>query len=237
MTTRPTQRRKTGPTAQPRRPAPSRSPKASGQAAARAASDPWATGSENPGSGLTVGGTEDAATPRVPSGGRWLAALTAAVEGLGYELVDVERLPRGLMRVSIDRVPGRAYPIESEFVTVDDCELVTRQLQLLLEVETVAYERLEVSSPGLDRPLRKPSDWLRFIGHEVDVTFRLPFEGRRKFRGLLTQAEPSPRLVVRLGPADQALDFTLDEVREARLVPVVDFKGRGKGARNGEQEP
>lgn len=176
-----------------------------------------------------------AAFERVASSAGWMSVLEATVQGLGYDLVDVERLPRGLLRVSIDRVPGRPYPVESEFVTVDDCETVTRQLQLVFEVENVDYDRLEVSSPGLDRPLRHAQDWDRFCGLEVDVTFKAPFQGRRKFRGLLVQAQPQPRLVVKEGKAEQALDFTLDEVREARLVPVVDFKGRMKAARNGEQ--
>ncbi|MBU6195467.1 MAG: ribosome maturation factor RimP [Burkholderiales bacterium] len=165
-----------------------------------------------------------------------MGALEASVQGLGYDLVDVERLPRGLLRISIDRIAGHPYPVESAFVTVDDCETVTRQLQLVFEVEGVDYERLEVSSPGLDRPLRKPQDWDRFCGLEVDVTFKLPFQGRRKFRGLLSQSQPQPRLIVKEGKTEQALDFALDEVREARLVPVVDFKGRAQAARNGEQE-
>lgn len=173
---------------------------------------------------------------RVAASGNWMSALESTIEGMGYELVDVERLPRGLLRISIDRVPGRVYPVESEFVTVDDCEGVTRQLQLVFEVESVDYERLEVSSPGLDRPLRKPHDWDRFCGLEVDVTFKMPFQGRRKYRGLLTQAQPQPRLIVKEGKTEQALDFALDEVREARLVPVVDFKGRARAARNGEQQ-
>ena len=165
-----------------------------------------------------------------------MAALASTVEGLGYEVVDVERLPRGLVRVSIDRVPGRTYPTgESEFVTVDDCETVTRQLQYVLEVENFSYERLEVSSPGLDRPLRKPADWQRFVGSEVEVTFKMPFQGRKKFKGVLVQAEPAPRLIVTEGKTEQALDFQLEEVREARLVPVVDFKGR-RPSRSGAAE-
>lgn len=178
----------------------------------------------------------EAAFERAASAAGWMAVLESTVQGLGYELVDVERLPRGLLRISIDRIPGHAYAVESEFVTVDDCEVVTRQLQLVFEVEQVDYERLEVSSPGLDRPLRQPQHWDRFCGLEVDVTFKAPFQGRRKFRGLLVQAQPQPRLIVKEGKTEQALDFTLDEVREARLVPVVDFKGRAKPARNGEQQ-
>jgi len=84
-----------------------------------------------------------------------------------------------------------------------------------------------VSSPGLDRPLRKPADWARFAGSEVDLTLRLPFQGRKKWRGTLAPRDSGWRLVLpQDGKPEQALDFELDEVREARLVPQVDFKGR-----------
>ena len=113
----------------------------------------------------------------------WQAALERTITGMGYDLVDVERSAGGLLRVTIDRLPGQVYPTgPGEFVLVEDCELVTRQLQYLLEVEAVEYSRLEVSSPGLDRPLRKPADWARFVGSEIDITLRQPFEGRRKWR-------------------------------------------------------
>ncbi len=156
------------------------------------------------------------------------------VSGLGYDLVETERASRGLLRVYIDRVAGDP---NGEFITVDDCEKVTRQLQHVLEVENFVYERLEVSSPGLDRLIRKPADFQRFAGQEIDVTLRLPFQGRKKFRGVLevldqaavheaTSANSAWRLVFSDGKGEQALDFSLQEVREARLVPVVDFKGR-----------
>lgn len=156
------------------------------------------------------------------------SAVETTVTGLGYELVELERSARGLLRVFIDRVPGRNYPTgESESVTVDDCEAVTRQLQYVLEVENVAYERLEVSSPGLDRPLKRPADFERFTGTQVELTLKAPLAGRKKFRGTLLALEDGGwRLVFNDGKEDQALDFTLDEVREARLVPVLDFKGR-----------
>ena len=194
----------------------------------------------------------------------WQSALERTVTGMGYDLVDVERSAGGLLRVTIDRLPGKAYNTgPGEFIVVEDCELVTRQLQLLLEVEAVDYARLEVSSPGLDRPLKKLADWQRFVGTEVEVTLREPFQNRRKWRGVLApalagagggvsgeaSAEPSgsawrlvlpPRLPAakkgaRVSPKalalaaaqpEEALDFSLEEVREARLVPVVDFKGR-----------
>lgn len=164
----------------------------------------------------------------------WSQTVEKTVTGLGYELVDAERSAGGLLRVYIDRVPGKAYPTGThEFVTVEDCEAVTRQLQYVLEVDNVDYARLEVSSPGLDRPLKKPEDYARFAGQEVQITLKLPFQGRKKFQGALHPATEGSgwQLVFNDGKVDQVLDFAFEEVREARLVPVLDFKGRrGKGA-------
>ncbi len=187
----------------------------------------------------------------------WQQALERTVTGLGYDLVDVERSAGGLLRVTIDRLPGQVYGTGlGDAVLVEDCEIVTRQLQFLLEVEAVDYARLEVSSPGLDRPLKKLADWQRFVGFDIEVTLREPFQDRYKWRGELVEGDGKSawRLVLPLdkpvsrtaskraakaaaaGLADEAavaqktLDFLLDEVREARLVPVVDFKGRrGQG--------
>lgn len=197
----------------------------------------------------------------------WQQALERTVTGLGYDLVDVERSAGGLLRVTIDRLPGQAYSTgPGEFVLVEDCEIVTRQLQYVFEVEAVDYDRLEVSSPGLDRPIKKPADWRRFVGAEVEVTLRDAFQGRKKWRGVLlapvlaadaaasqATAEAPAGLAWRLllpsdrptsrtalkraakavaagladaAPAQETLDFLLDEVREARLVPNVDFNGR-----------
>ncbi|HWH82217.1 MAG TPA: ribosome maturation factor RimP [Burkholderiaceae bacterium] len=172
----------------------------------------------------------------------WQGAVERTVTGLGYELVDAEKSAGGLLRVMIDHQP----PSASAFISVDDCERVTRQLQHVLEVEGCAYERLEVSSPGLDRPLKKAADYARFAGEQVELTLKQPFEGRKRFRGELQPSGDGWRLVLTAdavpasvakkaakaasatpGPAaDQALDFSLDEVREAHLVPVVDFKGK-----------
>jgi ribosome maturation factor RimP len=160
----------------------------------------------------------------------WQTTVETTVTGLGYELVDCERSTSGLLRVTIDKLPAQVDA--GELISVDDCEKVTRQLQYVLEVEAFDYGRLEVSSPGLDRPLKNAVHYARFAGQEIDITLRMPFQGRKKYRGLLS-AQPEAasdqawRLVFDDGTADQALDFTLDEVREARLVPVVSFKGRG----------
>ncbi|MEJ6004102.1 ribosome maturation factor RimP [Paucibacter sp. AS339] len=181
----------------------------------------------------------------------WQEAVEKTVTGLGYDLVDCERSPAGLLRVYIDKLPEQA--LAGELINVEDCERVTRQLQYLLEVEACAYERLEVSSPGLDRPLKKAADYARFVGEEIELTLRMPFQGRKKYSGILSAqlaldaqpadaAETAPqvaapvevvapadawRVIFNDGKADQALDFSLEEVREARLVPAISFKGRG----------
>jgi len=188
----------------------------------------------------------------------WQQALERTVTGLNYDLVDVERSAGGLLRVIIDRLPGQAYNTgPGESVLVEDCEVVTRQLQYVLEVDAVDYARLEVSSPGLDRPLKKPADWQRFVGTEIELTLRQPFEGRKKWRGVLAAAagpesegnawrlllpsnRPTSRTALKRAAkaaaagevaqdTQEVLDFLLGEVREARLVPIVDFKGRQSG--------
>jgi ribosome maturation factor RimP len=173
----------------------------------------------------------------------WQGAVERTVTGLGYDLVDAEKGVGGLLRVFIDCLPAPGACVS---ITVDDCEKVTRQLQHVLEVEGCTYERLEVSSPGLDRPLKKAADYARFAGEQIELTLKLPFKGRKKYRGELQPLGDGWRLLLandgaakaakkassaeRAAPspatADQALDFSLDEVREAHLVPVLDFKGR-----------
>lgn len=172
----------------------------------------------------------------------WLDAVDRTVTALGYELVDSERSARGLLRIYIDRKVGQAYDTgPGEFITVDDCEKVTRQLQHVLEVDGCAYERLEVSSPGLDRPLKRPADYRRFAGQEIELTLKMPFQGRKKYQGSLQpvgaadgtapgtegEADATPwRLVFADGKVERELTFAVHEVKEARLVPVIDFKGR-----------
>jgi len=166
------------------------------------------------------------------------STVGTTVAGLGYELVDIERGPRGLLRVTIDRVPGHHYPTGAgDAITVDDCEAVTRQLQYALEVAGVGYERLEVSSPGLDRPLKREADYRRFAGQAVSLTLKSPFNGRKNFKGLLGHDDAGWSLVFDEGRGAQRLGFTIDEVREARLVPVVDFKGRQGNRKPPAQAP
>jgi ribosome maturation factor RimP len=160
----------------------------------------------------------------------WQLAVQGTVAGLGYELVDAQRSAGGLLRVFIDKPLEKVAALPAEdparFITVDDCERVTRQLQHVLEVEGCDYERLEVSSPGLDRPLKKPADFERFAGEQIELTLKLPLQGRKKFRGELRVGESGWQVVMGEEPAQQALDFVFEDVREAHLVPMIDFKGR-----------
>ena len=100
-------------------------------------------------------------------------------------------------------------------------------MQYVLEVEGLAYSRLEVSSPGLDRPLKTEADFQRFAGLAVQLTLKVPFEGRKAWQGVLGVADGGDlALQLKVGKTEQVLSFKFGEVREARLVPVVDFKGR-----------
>jgi ribosome maturation factor RimP len=177
--------------------------------------------------------------------------VAQTVEGLGYVLVETERSAGGLLRVTIDH-PWASGQAET-LITVEDCERVTRQLQYVLEVEGVDYKRLEVASPGIDRPLLNEADFERFSGEMVDLTLKAPIgsdalgavnANRKKFRGTLGKSETGGWQIVleneaakpvkpgakvskkKLQEPALVMGFTLDELKEARLAPIVDFKGR-----------
>jgi ribosome maturation factor RimP len=179
--------------------------------------------------------------------------ISSAVQGLGLELVEIERSAGGLLRVTIDH-PWTVGQ-EEILINVEDCERVTRQLQYLLEVEAVDYKRLEVASPGIDRPLQSEMDFERFAGEMIDVTLKAPIgsdalgavnANRKKFRGTLSKSESGSWQIELENEAAKPLKpgakvskkklqapalvmgFTLDEIKEARLAPIVDFKGRRK---------
>jgi ribosome maturation factor RimP len=154
--------------------------------------------------------------------------IEKTVAGLGYELVDFERAGRGLMRIYIDVLPHE-LAIRGG-ISVSDCEKVSHQLSHVMTVENIDYERLEVSSPGLDRPLKKISDFVRFAGLEAIVKLRLPVAGmsnRKSFQGLLLEPEGDNLKLEFEGKEGPAmLEFTLADVDKARLVPHVDFRSR-----------
>lgn len=128
---------------------------------------------------------------------------------MGYELVDLQASNGGrLLRLFIDKPGG---------VDIDDCAALSRQLSRVLEVEGVDYERLEVSSPGLDRPLRKAQDFARFAGRKADVRMRTPdATGRRRFVGVLKGADEG-RVSMELD--GQTVALALEDIDRARLVP------------------
>ncbi|HEX8986752.1 MAG TPA: ribosome maturation factor RimP [Rhodocyclaceae bacterium] len=134
--------------------------------------------------------------------------IEQAVNGLGYELVDFETSPRArLLRVFIDKEGG---------ISVDDCAAVSNHLTRLFTVENVDYDRLEVSSPGLDRPLKKAADYARFVGQDVQFKLRVPVGNQRNFRGtILGEADGQ----VRFSVEGTEQGFALDNIEKARLVP------------------
>ncbi|SFU38228.1 ribosome maturation factor RimP [Nitrosospira multiformis] len=136
--------------------------------------------------------------------------LEPTLAGLGYELVDLERSPRGkLLRVFIDKPDG---------VNVDDCVAVSNHLSRLLAVENVDYDRLEVSSPGLDRPLKKTADFIRFAGESVKLRLRVALQGQRNFVGILREVKDG---ILKLEVDGKMLDLELNNLEKVRLVPKL----------------
>ena len=147
---------------------------------------------------------------------RWGRQMRADVEGLieqvvtglGYELVDIEFSPKGrLLRVFLDIERG---------ITVDDCATVSNQLQRVFEVENVDYDRLEVSSPGLDRPLKKLADFERFAGEQAQVRLSLPIGNQRNFVGVIERVQDGA-VALRTEKGEVLLPF--EDIEKARLVP------------------
>ena len=140
--------------------------------------------------------------------------IEQTVSGMGYELVDVETSPRGrLFRVFIDKPDEKG-------ITIEDCTAVSNQLTRLFTVEDVDYDRLEVSSPGLDRPLKKAEDYVRFAGQDVQVKLRMPVGNQKNFSGVIVGIRDD-RVVLRVGEGVKAAEqeFPLTNVDKARLVP------------------
>ncbi len=142
------------------------------------------------------------------------ALIEQTVLGLGYELVDIELSPRGrTIRVFID------CPAKESGVDVEDCTKVSNQLSRVLEVENVDYDRLEISSPGLDRLVKKVADFERFAGQDIQIKLRIPVNGRRNFQGELLGHQDG-KIGLRLEKDDVQLE--LNNIEKARLVPRFD---------------
>ena len=136
--------------------------------------------------------------------------LESTLSGMGYELVDFERSSKAtVLRVFIDKPEG---------INVEDCAAVSNHLSRVFAVEAIDYERLEISSPGLDRPLKKEQDFVRFAGQKARIKVRVPVEGQRNFVGVLRET--------RAGKVDIEVDgktvsFDLSNLDKARLVPAI----------------
>lgn len=137
------------------------------------------------------------------------ALLEKTLSGLGYELVLLERAGRGLMRIYIDKPGG---------IQIDDCVKVSHHLTQLFTVENIDYDRLEVSSPGLDRPLTRPKDYERFAGEMVAVKLRVPIDRRKRLTARLIGLDAD---TVKLEMEGVAIDVELRNVESARLKPTV----------------
>jgi ribosome maturation factor RimP len=136
--------------------------------------------------------------------------LESTLAGLGYELVELERSAGGkLLRVFIDKPDG---------IGVEDCVAISSHLSRWLAVEGIDYDRLEISSPGLDRPLRKASDFARFAGEPAKLKLRIALQGQRNFVGILREVNDG---ILKLEVDGKMLDLELNNLEKARLVPKL----------------
>ncbi|HXX84727.1 MAG TPA: ribosome maturation factor RimP [Casimicrobiaceae bacterium] len=139
--------------------------------------------------------------------------LERTLPPMGYELVDWDSSPRsGLVRVFIDKPKG---------VDVEDCARVSNHLTHLFAVEQIAYDRLEVSSPGLDRPLKKVKDFDRFAGEQVKLTLRDAIDNARRVKGILRGVEGESVL---LDTEAGRRTIALANIDKARLVPKIEWR-------------
>jgi ribosome maturation factor RimP len=139
--------------------------------------------------------------------------LESTLSGLGYEFVDMERSGKGkLLRVFIDKPEG---------IKVEDCAAVSNHLTRVFAVENVEYERLEISSPGLDRLLRKEQDFVRFAGEKARIKVRVPVEGQRNFVGVLRETREGK---VEIEVDGKLVSIDISNLDKARLVPAIQGK-------------
>lgn len=138
----------------------------------------------------------------------WVARV---VVGLGYEFVHLEWVGRsGLLRVYIDKPQG---------VGLEDCSFVSEHLSRAMAVEGIGYERLEISSPGLDRPLVKEEDFVRFAGQKARAVLRVPMGGRKNFTGVIGAVDKGTIGLTLDGGETVVLQYA--NIEKARLVPQL----------------
>ena len=139
--------------------------------------------------------------------------LETTLPGMGYELVDVELTAQGILRVFIDKEGG---------ITVEDCATVSNHLSRVFMVEDVDYKHLEISSPGLDRPLKKAADFVRFAGSRVKLKTRLPVDGQKNFIGRIESFDEAAQTIV-LAFDGKTAQIELSNVDKARIKPEFKF--------------
>ncbi len=139
--------------------------------------------------------------------------IETTLPGLGYELVDFELTAQGTLRVFIDTEGG---------ITVEDCATVSNHLSRVFMVEDVDYKNLEISSPGLDRPLKKASDFVRFAGSQIKLKTRLPVEGQKNFIGKLDSFDETTQIIT-MSFDGKTAQIELSNVDKARIKPEFKF--------------
>ncbi|MFO8141535.1 MAG: ribosome maturation factor RimP [Marinobacter sp.] len=142
--------------------------------------------------------------------------LRPVIEGLGYEFWGIEYRSRGyqsMLRVYIDDVENG--------IGIEDCEKVSRQVSGVMDVEDPIQSEytLEVSSPGMDRPLFRLEQYQEFVGHQVQIKLRMAFEGRRKFQGLIKGVEGDDVVIV---ADDHEYLLPFDSIDRANIIPVFE---------------
>lgn len=140
--------------------------------------------------------------------------IEPTLAGMGYELVTIERAGRGLLRIFIDSPKG---------IDLDDCVKVSNHLGRVFMVENVDYERLEVSSPGTDRPLVKAADFERFSGERALVKLCAPLDGRKRFTGLIKGLQDG---LLQMEVDGVLVEISLADVESARLAPLQEGSTR-----------
>ena len=139
--------------------------------------------------------------------------LERTLPPMGYEMVDCDLSASGrLVRVFIDKPGG---------VNVEDCAQVSSHLTHLFAAEGIDYERLEVSSPGLDRPLKKEADFVRFDGMEAKLKLREPIGNSRRVKGILRGVDSG---ILRLETVEGTHAIPLANIDKARLVPKIEWR-------------
>lgn len=137
--------------------------------------------------------------------------LDSVLAGMGYELVEAEQSAHGkLLRVFVDKKEGG--------ISIDDCVAISNHLNRVLTVEGIDYSRLEVSSPGLDRPLKKESDFVRFAGKTIKIKLRIALHGQKNFVGIIREINDG---ILGLDVEGRVLHINLDNLEKARLVPEL----------------